>query len=88
MLRNVKLLFWLNDYMTFDMFCVLQCSWMNMSDRVNATVVGHSYVARLHQGFEEGRFVPRGPRGLRYNFVGIGGARVYPPEGIKVSLGT
>lgn len=54
-----------------------------MSDKVNATIVGHSYISRLHQGFQEGRFIPRGPQGLRYNFIGIGGARVYPPGGYK-----
>ena len=51
---------------------------MSQQQRVTATVVGHSYVARLHQGFENGRFVPRGPENLSYNFIGVGGAKVYP----------
>ena len=51
---------------------------MDRQERVRATVIGHSYVARLHQGFENGTFVPRGPESLSYNFVGIGGAKVYP----------
>jgi hypothetical protein len=54
-----------------------------MSERIDATRVGHSYVARLERGFREGRFVARGPRGLRYNFIGVGGGRVYPPGSYK-----
>ena len=52
-------------------------------DKIEATVIGHSYVARLHRQFENGTFVPRGPEGLFYNFVGVGGARVCPPGGYK-----
>lgn len=52
-------------------------------EKVEATIVGHSYVARLHRQFENGSFVPRGPEGLYYNFIGVGGARVYPPGGYK-----
>ena len=54
-----------------------------MSERIDATIVGHSYVARLERGFREGRFAARGPRGLRYNFIGVGGGRVYPPGSYK-----
>ena len=61
------------------LFLVVAFSFGKMSERINATIVGHSYVARLERGFEEGRFVARGPRGLRYNFIGVGGGRMHPP---------
>ena len=59
------------------LFVVAAC--LKMSDRVDATVIGHSYVRRLHEKFEDGTCVPRGPSELFYNFIGVGGARVCPP---------
>ena len=53
-------------------------AYLKMSDRVKATIIGHSYIRRLHEKFEDGTFVPRGPPELFYNFVGVGGARVCP----------
>lgn len=50
-----------------------------MDERVDATIVGHSYIARLHRKFDDGTFVARGPDGLRYNFIGVSGGRIYPP---------
>jgi hypothetical protein len=54
-----------------------------MSSCVEATVIGHSYVRRLHEKFADGSYVPRGPPELFYNFIGVGGARVYPPGAYK-----